>query len=78
MAIGGVLAVLTVCAFVFLTYFINWKVFQVFAPPWLMICFGMCILNQLFNVFIPIKIGKQATDAWVAYRALYEWYKKSR
>lgn len=72
-AIAGPLTVLTVCAFICGIYYAIWLIWAVPMSATLVICFGLTIANELFNLLIPMKFGHLGTDAWIAYRALYEW-----
>ncbi len=72
-AIAGPLTVLAICGFIFGVYYASWKLFAIPVPTYLMIAFGMVIFTELSNLLIPLKFCGLGTDAWIAYRAIWEW-----
>lgn len=77
-AIAGPMTVLAVCAVICGIYYAGWLMLAIPVPVTLIICFGLTVATELFNLLIPIKFGGLGTDAWIAYRALYEWATKPK
>ncbi len=73
-AVAGPLVTLSACAMIIGFYYLTWLTLKIPVSFDLMFCFALVIGNELVNLLIPFKIGPFGTDAWIAVRALKDWW----
>ena len=44
----------------------------------IVVALGFVIVNELFNLVIPFKIGRQKSDAWIVCESFYQMYQNRK